>query len=231
MHIAICDDNIVDRNRLEKLLNRESDTRIKTTGVLTIDAFGSMESLLKTPMLYDLFFLDRTTQAPLGGEAAAMLRAAGVVAPIVMCCSAIPYRNLEGTIPNLFFIDKPFVPGDLSGMVTIAYEQLQSRIPRLEFRSNDGTTHYILPDEWVYAFSGEYEMQIMLADGRTIAQQGNMPALESLVEDRCEFIVFDRKYLINRKHILEIRKKSILLDNGTELHASGFFSGLFASRK
>ena len=50
MHLAICDDHMADRKQMERLLGRESDRRLNTTGVLYVDSFGSKESILTTPM-------------------------------------------------------------------------------------------------------------------------------------------------------------------------------------
>ena len=57
MHIAICDDNIADRKHLERLLQRESDRRKDTAGILYIDSYGNVDALTKSPMIYDLFFI------------------------------------------------------------------------------------------------------------------------------------------------------------------------------
>ena len=66
MHIAICDDNIADRKQSERLLSRESDKRIHTTGNLYVDSYGNVEALLKSPQRYDLFFIDMTDLPPHG---------------------------------------------------------------------------------------------------------------------------------------------------------------------
>ena len=58
MHIAVMDDNIADRKQLERLLDRESDRRIQTTGNLYIDSFGALESLFIAPKQYDFFMVD-----------------------------------------------------------------------------------------------------------------------------------------------------------------------------
>ena len=60
MHLAICDDHMADRKQMERLLGRESDRRLNTTGVLYVDSFGSKESILVTPMIYDAIFMDMT---------------------------------------------------------------------------------------------------------------------------------------------------------------------------
>jgi len=60
MHLAVCDDHIADRKQMERLLGRESDRRISTTGVLYVDSYGSERSILTTPMIYDAIFMDMT---------------------------------------------------------------------------------------------------------------------------------------------------------------------------
>ena len=57
MHLAVCDDNIADRKQTERLLGRESDRRINTTGVLYVDSFGNRNAILCTPMIYDGLFM------------------------------------------------------------------------------------------------------------------------------------------------------------------------------
>ena len=56
MHIAVCDDNGADRKQLERLLSRESDKRMETTGNLYVTSYGNPESLLQNPRQFDVFF-------------------------------------------------------------------------------------------------------------------------------------------------------------------------------
>ena len=91
MHIAVCDDNIADRKQTERLLGRASDRRLHTTGVLYIDSYGNVEAVLRSPMLYDAFFIDMTSGPVNGFQLARKLIDAGVVAPIILCISTIDY--------------------------------------------------------------------------------------------------------------------------------------------
>ena len=82
MHLAICDDHMADRKQMERLLGRESDRRLNTTGVLYVDSFGSKESILTTPMIYDAIFMDMTEDGCDAVELSHMLRADGTDVPI-----------------------------------------------------------------------------------------------------------------------------------------------------
>ena len=70
MHLAVCDDNIADRKQTERLLGRESDRRINTTGVLYVDSFGNRNAILSTPMIYDGLFMDMVEDIGKCGEIA-----------------------------------------------------------------------------------------------------------------------------------------------------------------
>ena len=107
MHIAVCDDNVADRKQTERLLGRESDARIQTSGNLYIDSYGNVDSLMQAPMKYDLFFLDMTESKPDGMETAVMLRKSGVTAPIALCISKIDYRLISPAPENILIWKSP----------------------------------------------------------------------------------------------------------------------------
>ena len=94
MHIAVCDDNIADRKQMERLLERASDRRIHTTGVLYIDSYGNVDAVMRSPMLYDAFFIDMTSGPVNGFQLARKLIDAGSTAPIILCISTINYRAI-----------------------------------------------------------------------------------------------------------------------------------------
>ena len=108
MHIAVCDDNVADRKQTERLLGRESDSRIRTTGNLYIDSYGNVESLKQAPMKYDLFFIDMTESGPDGAETAALLRQMGVTSPIVLMISKIDYRRNETLPADIFSAERSY---------------------------------------------------------------------------------------------------------------------------
>ena len=165
MHLAVCDDNIADRKQMERLLGRESDRRLNTTGVLYVDSFGNKEAILTTPMIYDGLFIDMTEDGSDAVEIANKLRADGASLPIVFCCSDIDYRKSPDLPENCFFLDKPINPSELSSMCDQLLSIKESQVKRFEFRSLT-ETFYLEEKDIMYAWSEDDQtVLIRLMDG------------------------------------------------------------------
>lgn len=166
MHLAVCDDNIADRKQMERLLGRESDRRLNTTGVLYVDSFGNKNAILTTPMIYDGLFIDMTEDGNDAVEIANKLRADGNQLPIVFCCSKIDYRQSPNLPDNSFFLDKPIDPDALSAMCDQLLSIKGSQVKRYELRSLTDT-FYLEEKDIMYAWPEDRDRMtsIHLADG------------------------------------------------------------------
>ena len=156
MHISVCDDNIADRKQMERLLERASDRRIHTTGVFYIDSYGNVDAVMRSPMLYDAFFIDMTSGPVNGFQLARRLIDAGVTAPIVLCISTINYRAIIDAaiaeVPEdaaeksnhdilrwklksqIQYLNKPIRVAELDEMLDYAIDQKAKTIPTIELR-------------------------------------------------------------------------------------------------
>lgn len=119
MHIAVMNDNVADRKQLERLLDRESDRRITTTGNLYIDSFGAVDSLMQTPFQYDLFFVNIEGLLQENMKIVKDLRALGVRVPV---CVIKKNFSAEMTQDGLLFIEYPVRVQDLSEIIDKALE-------------------------------------------------------------------------------------------------------------
>lgn len=204
MHIAICDDNIADRKQLERLLSRESDRRKATTGVFYVRSFGHVAILGKSPMPYDLFFIDMVNEAPNGYEFALELVNAGVTAPIVLCLSAIDYRALhqqtKAPIANLHFMEKPVKIAELTLLLNHALT-LRATLPvSVELRT-DQETYYLQEDDITCGFTVGHRVKLILADGRTILVKDHIFNLYSQLLNYSSYLMITKKAFINVNHI------------------------------
>lgn len=219
MHLAICDDNIADRKHLERLLQRESDRRKDTTGILYIDSYGNVDALTKSPMIYDLFFIDMTQLPPYGMETAILLREMGVTAPIVLCTSTIRYEDYAKPPANLYYINKPFKPEDLSQIITEVHSQKEKAAPTIEIR-DDLNTYYIYEEDFIYAYPDGYRTKIVLKNGRVIMQLGTLQELVPVLHSFDCFILLGKKYIVNYNHIEKIERNYALLSDHSKVPLS-----------
>lgn len=219
MHVAICDDNVADRKQLERLLGRESDARLHTTGVLYIDSFGNSEALLKAPMIYDVFFIDMTESSINGAEVAQALRDVNVKAPIVLCSSKIDYRKIENLPADTYHISKPIAVNKLSAMVSLAYDIKSHLEPTIEIR-DEQETFYVVPDQIMYVKPDAYLSEITLSDGTTRKMLGTLIDFSYMLENYPQFAFTGKNAIVNVNHVASIGLASVTMKNGDKLPVS-----------
>ena len=154
MYIALADSSVGDRKQMERLLERESDKRVNTTGVFYIETFGSSEALLKSPTVYDAYFLDVTDKGNTSYEIAKAIREKGILSPVVFCISTIDYHNSGELLPNSVFINKPIKVAELSLVLDqILKQKADNLIPTIEFR--DSNESFYLEETDIMYMQGE----------------------------------------------------------------------------
>ncbi len=117
MHIAVLDENIADRKQLERLLDRESDRRISTSGNLFVDSFGAAESLFVTPKLYDFFMIDIEGPGSACVELTKRIRADGIPVPVCILRNESEFEGIEDIPENVLFLEKPVKVADLTATI------------------------------------------------------------------------------------------------------------------
>ena len=216
MHIAICDDNIADRKQTERLIKREADKVISRGGTLYFESFGNCESLLFTPMQYDLFIIDvRNTPGTDSFETAKKLRDKGVGSPICiihMRDEGIPdipdYLSGENSLPEargILFLAKPVRPEELSLLISHAENICESKVSQIELRG-ESETLYVSPRDILYAERSGLHTLVTLTSGKTFEAGGDVPTLfDEIKEEHLSFVMPSVNYLINIDHIASLR--------------------------
>lgn len=227
MHIAICDDNIADRKQLERLLKRESDKRMNTTGSFYTDSFGNCDALAKNNMLYDLFFIDMVNEEPDGLTFAASLVKSGVHVPIVLCSSKIDYPAKASSLPdcpdNLIYLEKPIKTAELSRVLDRAVVLLSQKTPTIELRS-ETDTHYVTEDDIVYAVSMGRYVHVFLKDETEIPILTDMYNFYDEVSMYSHMVLLNEHTMFNIAHMDNFSPFKVNLKNGVSLKSSPFSS-------
>ncbi len=234
MHIAVCDDNVGDRKQMERLLKRESDKRALDTGVFYVDSYGNANAVMQSPMLYDAFFIDMTSEHMNGNHLVELLLQAGVTAPIILCVSSINYRE---TIPhiseqdhaNIFYLDKPIKISELSKLLDLCIRKKSEHVTKIELRG-EFHTRYVTEDDILYSKAVKNYMHVFLQDGSSIEIVSSVDNFYFQLESYTHYVTISPKTMINATHISNFSLFKVTLDNGTTLRiAPGYYTNIKAA--
>lgn len=215
MHLAVCDDHIADRKQTERLLGRESDRRLRTTGVLYVDSFGSKNSILTTPMFYDAIFMDMTEEGCDAVELANMLRADGTEVPIIFCCGKVNYRTRTDLPANVLFLDKPIQTDELAAIVDQLLTVTESKTKKFEFR-NDTETFYFEEEELMYAFPEDRFIRIHMNNGDEKLAVTNLKTFCANLDLCDSYLLVNDTYVVNMTYIRTVNFFRLTMVDGKE---------------
>lgn len=224
MHVAICDDNVADRKQMERLLSRESDRRLSTTGHLFIDSYGNANTLLSNPLEYNVYYIDMCkTEGVTGDLVAKSILEKGIHALIVMCCSDVDYRDLpcpaflssEASLPeNIIFLDKPIKTAELSETIDRALEYKKLAPSMIELREEE-YTHYVEEPEILYCVEDGLRTDFTLTGGRKIQVATSALNFFSQVDNFPVFMAPTDKVVINCRHVAKLGFRKVIMTDGT----------------
>lgn len=212
MHIALCDSNIADRKQMERLLMRESDKRLTTTGVFYIDTFGSREALLNNPMVYDVYFLDVTETSYTAYDLAKSIRDKGILSPIVFCISTLDYRTFA-PLENTLFLNKPIKVAELSDTLDhVLVKKQECHVPRIEFR-NTTETFYLTEEEILYCEGNDRNLTIHLTDGTCKYATSFIDNVWMDLAPYPSFFFANKTTIVNARYVTKVSNLHVILSN------------------
>ena len=241
MHIAVCDDNIADRKQMERLLQRASDRHANTTGVFYIDSYGNRNAIMRSPMLYDAFFIDMTSGPANGFQLARELIDAGVTAPIVLCISSIDYRAIieaacakipEDAVENsshdilrrqlqsqILFLDKPILVAALEDMLNYALQVKANTVQTIELRG-DRETLYVHEDEIMYVQKDGNFAHVVLTEDRQMDLLTTMGNFYSQLTPFAHFFPISEQVFVNVMFIQKVSFLKLRMTDGKHFSVS-----------
>ncbi len=212
MHIAICDDNIADRKQLERLLKRESDNRRGDGEPFYIDGYGNPESLMRSPMLYEAFFIDMTKEKKNGYDIAMDLIHMGVTVPIVLCISTIQYQEMD--LPdNCFCLAKPIRVDELRAILNTILTVNSNKIPHIELRAKEETL-YVLEQDIMYICADGRHIHVYLQDGKVVEVAETLTSFYEEISHLPAFLALSHKTIVNIASIANVTFFHVKTKNG-----------------
>lgn len=219
MHIAVLDDNVADRNQMNRLLTRASDANRGTEiEEYYIDLFGSIESLMPKTAMYDAIFIDMVTEDIKGHEIAERIFNQGVSAKIVLCISKINYKDVVSAElkDEFLYINKPIKVPELNEILYICDAKRMKKEPKIELRTK-GETIYIKYSDFYYAKALEMGKTIV-----TLTNGDNLVVLKDISAFRGDMSPYDfiksinLDTIVSMKHVKKLSTLKVIMDDGTE---------------
>lgn len=220
MHIAVCDDNVADRKQTERLMKREADKWIAEGDTFYTESYGNAQALLGTPMAFDAFMIDIChTEGLTAKDIVNQLREKGVIAPMILVCSDINYREQdfeEGTL----FLDKPLQPAKIHEMMLKVKEYTLAKDPLIELRGEE--TLYVKDEEIIYAEQTGYVSKVTLSEGREAINRTDVDNMfDELREEHHSFVLINNKVMVNINYITSVKFHRITMIDGRKFAVSG----------
>lgn len=213
--IALCDTNFADRKQMERLLERESDKRLDSC-VFYMDTYGNKEALLSNPRTYDAYFLDMPYETYSAYDLAKDIRAKAIDSPIIFCNSTMDYRSLGEELPNTFYMNKPILVADLSGILDeMISQKTASHVPAVEIR-NRSEVHYLTEPEIVYCDSEGHSriMSVHLPDGSIVTGENFLDNFITELTPLGKFFLANKNAIINARYVEKVGMFHVTLKSG-----------------
>jgi|GEM_PF-3999681 len=208
IYVAIYDIYPGDRKHLERLLERESDKRKADGNTIYAESFGSVESMLETPMKYTLFIVDAAeTEADaannINWEIAAKIREHGCTAPIIL-----GYRP-EFTLPedkpedNIYTYSKDITPQQISEYIDKVIATKNDAVKTYEIRDKN-TTYYVEPSDIIYAKAEGTSIMVYLTGNRRAHVLSTLENFMEPFQKNKAFLASGKTEIFNMDHIIGI---------------------------
>ncbi|MCR5799127.1 MAG: hypothetical protein K6G69_03540 [Lachnospiraceae bacterium] len=220
MHIALADSNPGDRKQMERLLGRESDRRIQTTGVLYTETFGSNEALLASPIVYDVYFLDIKDEDSDSFDYATAIRQKSIMSPIVLCSDVKERLGDRKEPENVIYIDKPVKTDELTALMDRLIANMErEKVPTVELR-NRNESFYIKAPDIVYITGDKYDLAVHMADGSVDHGEGFIENVWREVNGFGIFVPINNKTIVNMSRISRLSGHKCIMSDDTVLKIS-----------
>lgn len=213
IYIALYDIYPGDRKNLERLIERESDIRKQHGETLYTDAFGSVESMLESPMKYSLFIIDASDASldatgSVNAKIASMIREAGVTAPIILGYKPEITEPLLSMEDNVTVYQKQMTSTFLTEQINNLIEFKESHPEKLEIRG-DKITYYVSPDEILYVKAEASGIDVMLTEGRSAHVLDSLPNFNVSLQTYKNFVISGKNLIFNLDSIVGISGNGI----------------------
>jgi DNA-binding LytR/AlgR family response regulator len=216
LDIAICEDDIIQQEKLEKLL-----FEIGLKDSINLGKFDSGEALIKSYELgdrYGIILLDMQLDKLDGIQTAEIIRKSDEDCLIIIITSIMEYAVEGYSIDAYDFILKPVDKNKFNRVITNAVKEIQVRMNKTYLVQTRNKTMAIRLSEIQFIESNRNRVIIHTKKESYVNNEKISSVEEKLRDDG--FVRISRYYVVNIYHVKEIDVKKLILTTGKELKYS-----------
>ena len=213
MHIAICDDDKEDIERLRALLVEYGKMRDINLQIDVFESAAAFTNAIKKDM-YDIIFLDINMEDQNGLEIALKVRKEMGDVPIILVTAYLSYA-LEGyKVEASRFLIKDDLDRTINECMDDILARLKRRRETMCFSCVEGDINLKLSDILYIEVRG-HRSEIHLKDG-SYHMYEPIESIEKRLKD-LDFSRVHQSYVVNLRHVRKINNYTLTLDTGREI--------------
>lgn len=204
--IAICDDEITVLKHTKRLLEEYPGRELQ------IEVFTNGESLLNSPLEFEIILLDIDMQKLNGIETAQLIRQKNKKVKLIYVTNYSDYTVFAFAVHAFAYLLKPLKPEELYRQLDEAFEYMQLSVDKLlEFHTTDGIIR-INPNDIFYFEYLNRKVYLRSATGTHILKRKITELALELQEKG--FVMPHKSFVVNLYSVKSIKGYDIFLSNG-----------------
>ncbi|MEG1067542.1 MAG: LytTR family DNA-binding domain-containing protein [Anaerovoracaceae bacterium] len=212
MHIAICDDDVLELTRISSLLNLYKQERHI---YLTYKTYNNATEMLAdmNQNLYDLLLLDILMPGFTGIEAAKEIRTSNNEVPIVFLTSSPEFALDSYSVKARDYIIKPVSKSKLFSVLDSILEETQEPMNGLSLKTQNGLLR-IFFSKLSYVEVMNKQLYFHMTDGSIKNVHGSLSEYENTLLSHNEFLKVHRSFIVNLWYMNELTASGFISNNG-----------------
>lgn len=227
-HIALCDDEAAELDRVENILDSYREQRPECD--FSVERFEDAEELLwmirEKGYSPDLLFMDIYMPGKQGIEAVRELREMGNECRIVFLTTSKEFALEAFRVEAFQYLIKPASEKDIFRILDKFIKETSEEEKYLLFRV-EGSVRKIAAQDIIYCEAQKRHQYIYMSDGTCLQQNMTLAKVYAMLSDYQEFVRVGSSYIVNLKHIISLNAREMQMDNGKKIYLPrGAYQGL-----
>ena len=215
MRIAICDDNELERRKLELFLKRLQKEEQLTLEINGFDSGDALLSAYKNGDNFDILFLDIYMEGTSGLSVAKTLSEEGFTGSVIFCTSSAEHAVDSYKLKADGYILKPFEYSDFVDAIWRCRERFDENKKSLHFRAE--RIEYSLPLSDIYYIETKTRGCGIHTSDKEFITYKKISDFEEELKSELSYMRLGRSFLVNLSNAERCDEDCLVLKNGEEI--------------